>query len=185
MGNLLFLRLPSYWLCSLIRKCLLSFCYNGSENRYAITSSCPERRIFWFAVLLNKGCTTFLLLNPLWCAVLFLSVLSLSPRENEVFYDVVAVVDPLTREAQKMSPLLIVSCILLFVFFSSLLHRFLMLQGHFKITFNERKGTQSLPRCRSLDRICLFSSILTWWHDKMFHDYILLCTLFILYPPTP
>ncbi|KAM8856455.1 UDP-glucose:glycoprotein glucosyltransferase 2 isoform 4-T4 [Spinachia spinachia] len=36
------------------------------------------------------------------------SVLHLSPRENEVFYDVVAIVDPLTREAQKMSPLLIV-----------------------------------------------------------------------------
>lgn len=40
------------------------------------------------------------------------SVLRLSPRENEVFYDVVAIVDPLTRQAQKMSPLLIVSCIL-------------------------------------------------------------------------
>uniref|UniRef100_A0A7N9AXD7 UDP-glucose ceramide glucosyltransferase-like 1 n=1 Tax=Mastacembelus armatus TaxID=205130 RepID=A0A7N9AXD7_9TELE len=36
------------------------------------------------------------------------SVLRLSPRENEVFYDVVAIVDPLTREAQKMSTLLIV-----------------------------------------------------------------------------
>uniref|UniRef100_A0A673BY12 UDP-glucose glycoprotein glucosyltransferase 2 n=1 Tax=Sphaeramia orbicularis TaxID=375764 RepID=A0A673BY12_9TELE len=36
------------------------------------------------------------------------SVLHLSPRENEVFYDVVAIVDPLTRQAQKMSPLLIV-----------------------------------------------------------------------------
>ncbi|XP_063744550.1 UDP-glucose:glycoprotein glucosyltransferase 2 isoform X3 [Eleginops maclovinus] len=36
------------------------------------------------------------------------SVLHLSPREHEVFYDVVAIVDPLTREAQKMSPLLIV-----------------------------------------------------------------------------
>uniref|UniRef100_A0AAQ5YWJ2 UDP-glucose ceramide glucosyltransferase-like 1 n=1 Tax=Amphiprion ocellaris TaxID=80972 RepID=A0AAQ5YWJ2_AMPOC len=36
------------------------------------------------------------------------SVLHLSPRENEVFYDVVAIVDPLTREAQKISPLLIV-----------------------------------------------------------------------------
>ncbi|XP_076603616.1 UDP-glucose:glycoprotein glucosyltransferase 2 [Chaetodon auriga] len=35
------------------------------------------------------------------------SVLRLSPRENEVFYDVVAIVDPLTREAQKMSSLLI------------------------------------------------------------------------------
>ncbi|XP_070770594.1 UDP-glucose:glycoprotein glucosyltransferase 2 [Enoplosus armatus] len=36
------------------------------------------------------------------------SVLRLSPREKEVFYDVVAIVDPLTRQAQKMSPLLIV-----------------------------------------------------------------------------
>uniref|UniRef100_A0A4W6FZU3 UDP-glucose ceramide glucosyltransferase-like 1 n=1 Tax=Lates calcarifer TaxID=8187 RepID=A0A4W6FZU3_LATCA len=36
------------------------------------------------------------------------SVLHLSPRENEVFYDVVAIVDPLSREAQKMSSLLIV-----------------------------------------------------------------------------
>ncbi|XP_035995136.1 UDP-glucose:glycoprotein glucosyltransferase 2 isoform X2 [Fundulus heteroclitus] len=36
------------------------------------------------------------------------SVLQLSPRENEVFYDVVAIVDPLTREAQKISSLLIV-----------------------------------------------------------------------------
>ncbi|XP_036396338.1 UDP-glucose:glycoprotein glucosyltransferase 2 [Megalops cyprinoides] len=37
-----------------------------------------------------------------------LSVLHLSPRENEVFYDVIAIVDPVTREAQKMSSLLIV-----------------------------------------------------------------------------
>lgn len=37
-----------------------------------------------------------------------LSVLQLSPRENEVFYDVVAIIDPLTREAQKISSLLIV-----------------------------------------------------------------------------
>ncbi|XP_035762576.1 UDP-glucose:glycoprotein glucosyltransferase 2 isoform X3 [Neolamprologus brichardi] len=36
------------------------------------------------------------------------SVLNLSPRENEVFYDVVAIVDPLTREAQKISSLLTV-----------------------------------------------------------------------------
>ncbi|XP_063354024.1 UDP-glucose:glycoprotein glucosyltransferase 2 isoform X2 [Pelmatolapia mariae] len=36
------------------------------------------------------------------------SVLHLSPRENEVFYDVVAIVDPLTREAQKISSLLTV-----------------------------------------------------------------------------
>ncbi|KAM3607346.1 uncharacterized protein V6R79_006111 [Siganus canaliculatus] len=36
------------------------------------------------------------------------SVLSLAPRENEVFYDVMAIVDPLTRDAQKLSSLLIV-----------------------------------------------------------------------------
>uniref|UniRef100_A0A3P9N2B0 UDP-glucose ceramide glucosyltransferase-like 1 n=1 Tax=Poecilia reticulata TaxID=8081 RepID=A0A3P9N2B0_POERE len=36
------------------------------------------------------------------------SVLQLSTRENEVFYDVVAIIDPLTREAQKISSLLIV-----------------------------------------------------------------------------
>uniref|UniRef100_A0A8C5I8T1 UDP-glucose ceramide glucosyltransferase-like 1 n=1 Tax=Gouania willdenowi TaxID=441366 RepID=A0A8C5I8T1_GOUWI len=51
------------------------------------------------------------------------SVLRLSPRENEVFYDVVAIVDPLTREAQKISSLLIVSRNLLFSqFFVSLIH---------------------------------------------------------------
>lgn len=39
------------------------------------------------------------------------SVLHLSPREDEVFFDVVAIVDPLTREAQKLAPLLIVSAV--------------------------------------------------------------------------
>lgn len=37
-----------------------------------------------------------------------LSVLNLAARENEVAYDVVAIVDPLTREAQKISSLLTV-----------------------------------------------------------------------------
>uniref|UniRef100_A0A8C4IH67 UDP-glucose ceramide glucosyltransferase-like 1 n=1 Tax=Dicentrarchus labrax TaxID=13489 RepID=A0A8C4IH67_DICLA len=50
------------------------------------------------------------------------SVLRLSPRENEVFYDVVAIVDPLTREAQKMSSVLIVSCILLLAMVLSINH---------------------------------------------------------------
>ncbi|KAL0963881.1 hypothetical protein UPYG_G00314810 [Umbra pygmaea] len=36
------------------------------------------------------------------------SVLHFAPREGEVFYDVVAIMDPLTRDAQKMSQLLIV-----------------------------------------------------------------------------
>lgn len=49
------------------------------------------------------------------CATL--SVLQLSPREGQVFYDVVAIVDPLTREAQKMSSLLLVRVLSLsFVF---------------------------------------------------------------------
>lgn len=42
------------------------------------------------------------------------SVLHLSQRENEVFFDVVVIVDPLTREAQKISQLLIVSEIISF-----------------------------------------------------------------------
>ncbi|XP_071405469.1 UDP-glucose:glycoprotein glucosyltransferase 2 isoform X2 [Pithys albifrons albifrons] len=36
------------------------------------------------------------------------SVVKVNPQENEPFYDVIAIVDPLTREAQKMSHLLIV-----------------------------------------------------------------------------
>lgn len=41
-------------------------------------------------------------------------MLHFAPREDEVFYDVVAIVDPVTRDAQKMSPLLIVSSAPLF-----------------------------------------------------------------------
>lgn len=70
-----------------------------------------------------------MLLNPLCCAVLLLSVLHLAPRENEVFYDVVAIVDPLTREAQKMSSLLIVSYFLLLE----------IQQGHPEISLTEKK----------------------------------------------
>ncbi|XP_074391732.1 UDP-glucose:glycoprotein glucosyltransferase 2 isoform X4 [Zonotrichia albicollis] len=36
------------------------------------------------------------------------SVIKIEPQENDPFYDVVAIVDPLTREAQKMTHLLIV-----------------------------------------------------------------------------
>lgn len=60
------------------------------------------------------------LYNPFFLKVLLLSsphsVLQLSPRENEVFYDVVAIVDPPTREAQKISALLIVGFVLLSFF---------------------------------------------------------------------
>ncbi|XP_055465900.1 UDP-glucose:glycoprotein glucosyltransferase 2 [Psammomys obesus] len=37
-----------------------------------------------------------------------LSVIKINPPENDVFFDVTAIVDPLTREAQKMAQLLIV-----------------------------------------------------------------------------
>ena len=104
----LFSCLLSCWLCSFIL-----FCYITSENRHTIISSSPERQIFWFSVLLNTCCITFVAEFALMCFfLLLLSILSLPPRENEVFYDVVAIVDPLTREAQKMSSLLMVSCIL-------------------------------------------------------------------------
>lgn len=75
----------------------------------------------------EQGLFDLVSLNPLWHAVLLLSVLHLSPREHEVFYDVVAIVDPLTREAQKMSSLLIVSFILV-----SPLIRFLIWLGGLK-----------------------------------------------------
>uniref|UniRef100_A0A663MQF7 UDP-glucose ceramide glucosyltransferase-like 1 n=1 Tax=Athene cunicularia TaxID=194338 RepID=A0A663MQF7_ATHCN len=38
----------------------------------------------------------------------FNSVIKVDPQQNEPFYDVIAIVDPLTREAQKMAHLLIV-----------------------------------------------------------------------------
>lgn len=63
------------------------------------------------SLALNDHSSAFspsLLLN-----LLLLSVLQLSARENEVFYDAVAIVDPLTRQAQKISSLLIVSCVLI------------------------------------------------------------------------
>uniref|UniRef100_A0A673GKU3 UDP-glucose ceramide glucosyltransferase-like 1 n=1 Tax=Sinocyclocheilus rhinocerous TaxID=307959 RepID=A0A673GKU3_9TELE len=51
----------------------------------------------------------FLLVTPSqYNYVSFNSVLQLAQREDEVFYDVVAIVDPLTRVAQKLAPLLVV-----------------------------------------------------------------------------
>uniref|UniRef100_A0A674KBQ2 UDP-glucose glycoprotein glucosyltransferase 2 n=1 Tax=Terrapene triunguis TaxID=2587831 RepID=A0A674KBQ2_9SAUR len=40
--------------------------------------------------------------------IFFNSIVKLDPQQNEPFYDVIAIVDPLTREAQKMAHLLIV-----------------------------------------------------------------------------
>lgn len=37
------------------------------------------------------------------------SAVKIRPKEGEVYFDVVAVVDPVTRDAQKLAPLLLVS----------------------------------------------------------------------------
>lgn len=36
------------------------------------------------------------------------SAVKIRPKEGDVYFDVVAVVDPVTREAQKLAPLLLV-----------------------------------------------------------------------------
>ena len=97
--------------------------------------------------------------SALVCRSASSSVLQLSPRENEVFYDVVAIVDPLTREAQKMSPLLIVSCILLSyssAFFS---------RGTLK-SFSPKGRVQKHKACHGAGWVLAFS-ILTWRCDKV------------------
>lgn len=43
--------------------------------------------------------------SSLFC---FCSVVKINPQENDMFFDVTAVVDPLTREAQRMAQILIV-----------------------------------------------------------------------------
>lgn len=52
-------------------------------------------------------------LNPPNSVVNFLSIslhsaVKIRPKEEEVYFDVVAVVDPVTRDAQKLAPLLLV-----------------------------------------------------------------------------
>jgi hypothetical protein len=36
------------------------------------------------------------------------SAIKLKPKEGETYFDVVAVIDPVTREAQRLAPLLLV-----------------------------------------------------------------------------
>lgn len=38
----------------------------------------------------------------------FVSAVKIRPKEGDVYFDVVAVVDPVTRDAQKLAPLLTV-----------------------------------------------------------------------------
>lgn len=49
----------------------------------------------------------------------FFSAIKLKPNEGDTYYDVVAVVDPVTREAQRLAPLLLVG--LLWRWFLSLM----------------------------------------------------------------
>lgn len=37
------------------------------------------------------------------------SAVKIRPKEEEVYFDIVAVVDPVTRDAQKLAPLLLVT----------------------------------------------------------------------------
>lgn len=40
--------------------------------------------------------------------IIFFSAIKLKPKEGETYFDVVAVVDPVTRDAQRLAPLLMV-----------------------------------------------------------------------------
>lgn len=40
--------------------------------------------------------------------LIFGSAVKIRPREGDVYFDVIAVVDPVTRDAQKLAPLLLV-----------------------------------------------------------------------------
>lgn len=100
----------SWW--SIVQVYLWSWC-----SRPFTWGNCGN--IFGWTVSLNVSVcalqNTLCVSHYFWmcsCCLVLHSVLQLSPRENEVFYDVVAIVDPLSREAQKMSALLFVSCAL-------------------------------------------------------------------------
>lgn len=42
-----------------------------------------------------------------FCSV---SAVKIRPKEGDTYFDVIAVVDPVTRDAQKLAPLLLVGC---------------------------------------------------------------------------
>uniref|UniRef100_A0A8D0CUX9 UDP-glucose glycoprotein glucosyltransferase 1 n=1 Tax=Sander lucioperca TaxID=283035 RepID=A0A8D0CUX9_SANLU len=50
----------------------------------------------------------FISLHPLKILFVFNSAVKIRPKEGDVYFDVVAVVDPVTRDAQKLAPLLLV-----------------------------------------------------------------------------
>lgn len=68
-------------------------------------------KVFLFAFLsgesrriLNRFCLLDFLVDLLFAG----SAVKIRPKEGDVYFDVVAVVDPVTREAQKLAPLLLV-----------------------------------------------------------------------------
>lgn len=66
----------------------------------------PKNVVYFFKCYFYKFNSEFS--YHLFVNCVFNSVVKIEPQENEPFYDVIAVVDPLTREAQKMAHLLIV-----------------------------------------------------------------------------
>lgn len=54
--------------------------------------------------ILNRFCLLDFLVDLLFAG----SAVKIRPKEGDVYFDVVAVVDPVTREAQKLAPLLLV-----------------------------------------------------------------------------
>jgi len=68
-----------------------------AEDRYRYVTFPHTRTIFKSSELICQ-----LFFSPFYSAV------KIRPKEEEVYFDVVAVLDPVTRDAQKLAPLLLV-----------------------------------------------------------------------------
>lgn len=76
-----------------------------------VEAECGQREINQFVVSLNNGTRIQMLVSATICTCLLIAFVSVSavkirPKEGDVYFDVVAVVDPVTRDAQKLAPLL-------------------------------------------------------------------------------
>ena len=67
------------------------------------------RGLIGYMDLLKKKLTCFLFSNRLmFCLFDLCSAIKMRPKEGETYFDVVVVIDPVTREAQRLAPLLLV-----------------------------------------------------------------------------
>lgn len=57
---------------------------------------------------MQSGAFLFVLLHSCIDLLLLGSAVKIRPKEGDIYFDVVAVVDPVTRDAQKLAPLLLV-----------------------------------------------------------------------------